>query len=110
MPADNTIPELSDKHNDGATTYQCATHPAPPGPRGADWAINYGYCRTSLDDQPPHYKQGSSDPRCPRDCQHKAPEYVALQFVVIFAKPGEHGGAKNAAAYACQHHADRLRY
>lgn len=105
MPADNTLLDLSAGHNDGALPYKCSQAAQPPGPRGAAWAINYGYCRTSLDYHPPVNPQGSNDPRCPDGCPHKAPEYVALRFSVIFAKPGEHGGAKNAAAYACQHHA-----
>ena len=100
MPADNTLPDLSAGHNDGANPYPCHTQPVPPGPRNAQWAINYGYCRTSLDYQPPHYKQGSSDPRCPRDCPHKAPPQVARSFGVIFAM----SGAKRAAEYSTKHH------
>ena len=107
MPADNTLPDLSAGHNDGARPYQCSRSEISPGLKGFDWSMRYGYCRTSLDYHHPVNPQGSNDPRCPAGCQHKAPEYVALRFAVIFAKPGEHGGAKNAAAYACQHHAER---
>lgn len=103
MPADHTLSqEPSAKHGDGNAPYPCAGQPSPPGPRDAkEWAIDYGYCRTSLDHQPPHYKQGSSDPRCPRDCPHKAPSFVVVRFASIFAK----SGAKKAAEFSVKHKA-----
>lgn len=99
MPADESISSApSIYHRDGKTHYICSTWPRPP--TDAKWAIDYGYCRTSLDHQPPHYKQGSSDPRCPRDCPHKAPQQVAQLFSKHFAWRG----AKAAAEISKRHY------
>ena len=100
MPADNTISQdPSAKHGNGNAPYPCSTQPEPPGPREAKWAFDYGYCRNSLDHQPPEFRQGSTDPRCPRDCPHKAPQSVAARFTTIFMSKG----AKKGAEYAKQH-------
>lgn len=89
MPADNTLNQApSAKHGNGDSPYPCHAQKNPPGPRGAVWAINYGYCRTSLDHHPLHHLQGSSDPRCPSDCPHKAPRAVAKEFGGVFAREG----------------------
>ena len=58
---------------------------------GGQGFIDHGYCRTSLD-----ALVGSSDPRCPADCRHKAPASV----VVRFEKQFSWRGAKAAAAWA----------
>lgn len=100
MPADNTLSqEPSAKHSNGSAPYPCSAQDAPPGPREAKWAFDYGYCRTSLDHQPPHFRQGSTDPRCPRECPHKAPQAVAVRFTQIFLSKG----ARKAAEYSKTH-------
>ena len=82
----------------GDSPYPCSTRPAL---LIAPWAIDCGYCRTSLDLHEPHDKIGSSDPRCPADCRHKAPQSVAVTFSKQFAWRG----AEAAAALARQHRA-----
>lgn len=97
MPADNTLNQTpSAMHGNGDTPYPCHAQKNPPGPRDALWAIDYGYCRTSLDYHPPGYGQGSDDPRCPVDCQHKAPGDIAQGFGQVF----ETSGAMKAAEWA----------
>ena len=44
MPADPTMPALTAHHGDAAKPYRCHQDDNPPG---AEWAINYGYCRHS---------------------------------------------------------------
>ena len=96
MPADIKLSQdPTDKHGSAAKPYPCHGWSAPPG---ADWAIDYGYCRNSLD-YSEHGGYGSKDGRCPGDCQHKAPQAVALHFSKIFAWQG----AKAAAAIAVAH-------
>ena len=46
MPADLTMPERTERHGDAARPYRCHADDRPPG---AEWAINYGYCRHGLD-------------------------------------------------------------
>lgn len=87
MPADNHITYTARKVGD----YECSQRAAPPG---ADWGIDYGYCRSSLDHHPAHFKQGSSDPRCPADCKHKAPQKVAEFFMKKYAWHGNQEAAK----------------
>lgn len=97
MPADPSISNApSAHHGNGDKPYPCAAWPAPPG---APWSVDYGYCRTSLDLHQPHERIGSTDPRCPVDCQHKAPEGVAVKFSKQFAWRG----AVAAAAMARKH-------
>ena len=76
MPADLTMPERTERHGDAARPYRCHADDRPPG---AEFAIDYGFCRTSLD-----ALTGSTDPRCPADCRHKAPAAVVTQFDKLF--------------------------
>lgn len=76
MPADLTTPERTERHGDAARPYRCHADDRPPG---AEFAIDYGFCRTSLD-----ALTGSTDPRCPADCRHKAPAAVVTQFDKLF--------------------------
>ena len=85
MPADLTMPERTERHGDAARPYGCYCDRRPPG---AEFAIDYGFCRHSLDTL-----TGSTDPRCPADCRHKAPAAVAAQFGKLF---WWHGAAKAA--------------
>ena len=101
MPADESLSqEPTAAHGDGLTPYRCSKWTAPPG---AQFSIDYGYCRTSLDHWPASYKQGSSDPRCPASCPHKAPIEVAVEFAKVFATHG----ANDAAAMARKHKESR---
>lgn len=89
MPADNTINQApSAKHGNGDAPYPCKDAKQAPG---ATWAIDYGYCRHSLDQL-----AGVNDKRCPSDCQHKAPLPVARQFLKIYNASGN----AQAAAYS----------
>ena len=72
MPADLTMPERTERHGDAARPYGCYYDRRPPG---AEFAIDYGYCRHSLDTL-----VGRDDPRCPAACPHKAPAAVVTQF------------------------------
>ena len=85
MPADNSLPQSSPLNSDASRPYTCHARPKPPG---AEFAINYGYCRHSLDTL-----VGRDDPRCPADCKHKAPPAVVTQFDKLF---WWHGAAKAA--------------
>ena len=86
MPADTSLNQApSAHHGSAARPYACHTDARPPG---AEFAIDYGFCRTSLD-----ALTGSTDPRCPADCRHKAPAAVAAQFDKLF---WWHGAAKAA--------------
>lgn len=97
MPADESLSqEPTGSHGDGVSPYKCSTWEKPPG---ASWSIDCGYCRTSLDHWPESYKQGSSDPRCPTTCKHKAPREVAVEFANVYLTHG----AKSAAAMAKTH-------
>lgn len=98
MPADPSITSApSEHHGNGDAPYPCSSRPSAP-PHAA-FSINYGgYCRTSLDHHKAAHKVGSSDPRCPADCPHKAPEGVAVLFTAIFNK--RDGGAEKAAQMA----------
>ena len=88
MPADLTMPERTERHGDAARPYRCHADDRPPG---AEFAIDYGFCRTSLD-----ALIGSTDPRCPQTCPHKAPAAVVTQFDKLF----HWRGASAAAAWA----------
>ena len=89
MPADTSLNQApSAHHGSAARPYACHTDARPPG---AEFAIDYGFCRTSLD-----VLTGSTDPRCPADCRHKAPAAVVAQFDKLFAWRG----ASAAAAWA----------
>lgn len=98
MPADPSISsDPSALHSNGDAPYACSAREKAPA--SADWSIQFGgYCRTSLDHHKPAHKVGSSDPRCPADCPHKAPEAVAIRFQEIFLDPN--GGARAAAEMA----------
>ena len=85
MPADNSLPQSSPLNSDASRPYTCHARPKPPG---AEFAINYGYCRHGLDTL-----VGRDDPRCPADCPHKAPAAVVTQFDKLF---WWHGAAKAA--------------
>lgn len=92
MPADTTLPqEPSERHGDARLPYPCHTWSKPPK---APWGLDFGYCRTSLDSQPPHARVGSSDTRCPRDCPHKAPYAVVTMFVRVFQTKGAKAAAE----------------
>ena len=80
MPADNTLPQISARHSNAADPYPCHKRAVPPG---VAWGIDYGYCRTSLD-----ALHGSTDPRCPATCPHKAPADVVQVFDERFAARG----------------------
>lgn len=81
MPADTSLSDRpSDRHGDGNAPYSCHAWATPPG---AAWAIDYSYCRHSLDD-----REGHADRRCPADCQHKAPPNVVSKFARDYAKYG----------------------
>lgn len=87
MPADSSITQgPSAKHGNGDAPYPCSQANQAPG---ATWAIDYGYCRHSLDQL-----AGRDDRRCPADCQHKAPGPVAEKFIQVYRAEG------NAAAAA----------
>ena len=98
MPADPSISSApSALHGDGDAPYACSAREKAPA--SADWSIQFGgYCRTSLDHHKAAHKVGSSDPRCPANCPHKAPEGVAVLFSAIFNK--RDGGAAKAAQMA----------
>ena len=101
MPADESLSSApSIHHGDHAQPYWCSNRDAPPN---AAFGVDYGYCRTSLDHWPAEYRQGSSDPRCPRVCPNKAPLEVAIEFQRIYK---ERGNAE-AAKYSAQHRRDR---
>ena len=86
MPVDHTLPDTSVRHSNAAGPYPCHAHATPPG---ATWAIDYGYCRNSLDDL-----SGGTDPRCPATCPHKAPPTVVAQFDKLFQWRGAMAAAK----------------
>ena len=85
MPADNSLPQSSPLNSDASRPYTCHARPKPPG---AEFAIDYGFCRHSLDTL-----VGRDDPRCPQTCPHKAPAAVVTQFDKLF---WWHGAAKAA--------------
>ena len=66
---------------------------------GSAWSIHYGYCRTSLDWHPSYALVGSADPRCPQDCQHKAPQHVAIMFADVYRNEGNKAAAAMAVAH-----------
>lgn len=91
MPADKAIAEApTARHGNAALPYPCHSAEAPPG---AAWSVDHGYCRTSLD-----ALVGSTDPRCPADCKHKAPASLVARFEKRFMWHG----AKAAAGWAKQ--------
>lgn len=93
MPADPSIPSgPSAHHGNGDAPYPCSVK----GPGRAAFAIDYGFCRTSLDHHPASDKVGSSDPRCPAKCPHKAPEAVAIRFTKLFNWHGAASAARMA--------------
>lgn len=92
MPADTTLSqEPSERHGSASRPYPCHAWGSPPG---VEWAIDYGYCRNSLDSQPPQAMIGSTDPRCPRDCPHKAPQRVVVMFTRLFQAKGAKAAAE----------------
>ena len=81
MPADTSLSQApSAMHGDASRPYGCHADARPPG---AEWAIDYGYCRHGLDTL-----VGRDDPRCPQTCPHKAPAAVVTQFDKLFAWRG----------------------
>lgn len=101
MPADESLSSApSARHGDHSQPYWCSVTIMKPC---ADWSIDYGYCRTSLDVWPESHKQGSSDPRCPRVCPNKASEEVAIEFQRLYK---ERGNAE-AAKFSSQHRSER---
>ena len=87
MAADNSLrQEANARHGDAGKPYQCHTWAAPPG---SAWGIDYGYCRTSLD-----ALLGHIDPRCPKDCPHKASESTVVKFDKLFHWRGAAAAAK----------------
>lgn len=90
MPADSSLSqEPSARHGRAIDPYPCSVDPEIPG---ADWSLDYGYCRTSLDHHTSKNPEtlgqlltiGSGDPRCPASCPHKAPLAVAQGFMQRF--------------------------
>ena len=75
-------------------------HPYPCSQRPvlqiAPWSLQHGWCRPRLDLHAPADKIGSSDPRCPASCQHKAPQSVAVQFSKLFQWRGAEAAAQMA--------------
>ena len=98
MPVDPAAGQAPPRTGDGP--YPCRKWPLPPGASNR-FAIQHGYCRTSLDKRVAEAKCGSSDPRCPADCPHKAP----LGVVEAFQETYQTQGAEAAAALARQHRA-----
>lgn len=97
MPADTSLPQGSSPlHGDASKPYPCAQQATPPG---SAWSIHYGYCRTSLDWHPSYALVGSADPRCPQDCQHRAPQNVALMFADVYQSQGNKAAAAMAVAH-----------
>lgn len=87
MPADETLPQVSSKHHgDGVSPYPCYAWPKAPS---APWSLKYGFCRHSLDSL-----NGSTDPRCPASCPHKAPKGTDEVFDDAFARLGASGAAE----------------
>lgn len=99
MPADPSISSApSARHGNGDAPYACSARQEPPA--SADWAIAYGsYCRTSLDHHKAAHKVGSSDPRCPANCPHKAPNGVAVLFTETFNQRGAQAAAQMAREF-----------
>lgn len=98
MPADPSITSApSARHGNGDAPYACSKREKAPS--SADWALSYGYCRTSLDHHKAAHKVGSSDPRCPAKCPHKAPEGVAVLFTEIFTQRGAQAAAQMAREF-----------
>lgn len=99
MPADPSISSApSARHGNGDAPYACSAREKAPA--SADWAIAYGgYCRTSLDHHKAAHKVGSSDPRCPADCPHKAPNGVAVLFTETFNQRGAQAAAQMAREF-----------
>ena len=93
MPVDPAAGYAPPRTGDGP--YPCSAWAQPPG-AGNDWARQHGYCRTSLDLHAPADKIGSSDPRCPASCAHKAPQAVAVTFSKQFAWRGAQAAADGA--------------
>ena len=88
MPADDSSPQEPSKHHgNGDAPYHC--YKGDEKPAIAGFAIDYGYCRHSLD-----ALFGSSDKRCPVDCRYKAPERVKDDFDVIFFREGAQAAAR----------------
>ena len=93
MPADESLPQTSSsRHRDASKPYECSERPQKPG---GQQFIDYGWCRTSLD----YHKdirhedgtvtpnpQGTEDPRCAKNCPHKAPLEVAVKFMEIWPR------------------------
>lgn len=89
MPADATLNGApTARHGNAVLPYPCHARTTPPGGQGF---IDHGYCRTSLDSL-----VGSTDPRCPADCKHKAPASLVARFEKRFMWHG----AQAAAAWA----------
>ena len=101
MPADTTLSqEPSERHGSARLPYPCHAWPGPPQAR---WSLDFGYCRTSLDSQPPQALVGSSDPRCPRDCPHKAPHAVVTMFTRVFQQKGAKAAAERTRLHREKH-------
>lgn len=95
MPADPSITSApSVHHTEGTAPYPCSQRQQPPA--RADWSIDYGFCRTSLDHHQDSRLVGSADPRCPASCAHKAPASVAVRFTKLFNWQGAQAAAKMA--------------
>lgn len=95
MPVD---PSLSDaptaRHGNADEPYPCHGWKWPPQ---ADWSIDYGFCRHSLD-----VLSGQDDPRCPETCPHKAPASITQQFDKLFHWHGAAAAAKWARGQRCE--------
>ena len=87
MPADASLTSApSARHGSAQNPYPCHTADKPPGDAGF---IDHGYCRNSLD-----ALTGSTDPRCPAGCKHKAPAGVVARFDKQFMWRGAAAAAK----------------
>ncbi len=94
MATDSTMPDKTRHHNDGAKPYACYTRPSLGK---SAWALDHGkYCRHSLDEL-----CGVTDPRCPADCPHKAPESVVAGFGDVWSKRGARAAADWVRTWGC---------
>ena len=91
MPVDPAAGHQPSRTGDGP--YICSTYPDPPGANNA-WADKAGYCRTSLDLRDAEAKCGSSDPRCPATCKHKAPLGIVQAYRDTYDREGAQAASR----------------
>lgn len=94
MPADPAQAAIHSPSSISATKpYVCSEWDKPPK---AEWSVDYGWCRNSLDYHEDRDKVGSSDPRCPQTCPHKAPAGAVAKFQADYSSHGNLVAAENA--------------